>query len=153
MATEIANSMILNRTARFFDPEVTWQSLEDLSNDASASLLPEQHVKRCGEADLFLGLVAATGERALWLKIPGGLYEQSATTFPDSLWVKTIGYADYSLLTVVLTDPAAAGAFTEFARTLLNTIGASPTVPAASVLFTLLQSWQPQFAEPMRYAA
>lgn len=146
--------MILNRAASFFDPEAIWNLLETQAIDSHTDLLAEHHVKRYGSSDLYLGMVIATGERALWLKFPGRHREPfSLAHLQDMLWVKTIEYPDHSLLTIVLTDPDAASAFSEFARALLDALAHSSTTPAAHTLCKLLRNWPPQFVAPLRYAA
>jgi hypothetical protein len=153
LGTKTISSMILNRTARTLNLEAAWQSLENQPASADTGVLLEQHVQPCGAADLYVGLVAATGERAFWLKTPGRPRRQPIIEPSDTLWVKTIEYAGYSLLTVVLTDLAATPAFTSLAYELLDSLSRQPTIPAARQLFQLLKRWQPQFAEPARYAA
>jgi hypothetical protein len=153
LGTKTINSMILNRTAQTLNLEAAWQLLENQPASADTGILLEQHVQLCGAADLYVGLVAATGERAFWLKMPGHLHGYPVIEPSDTLWVKTIKYAGYSLLTVVLTDPAPTPAFTSLAYDLLDSFNRQPTIPAARQLFRLLKRWQPQLAEPARYAA
>ncbi|SNR52924.1 PD-(D/E)XK motif protein [Hymenobacter mucosus] len=153
VGTQTPNGMILNRPAPPLNLETAWQTLENQPASPDVGLLLEQHVQQCGAANLYLGLVAATGERAFWLKTPGRPHRQPTDRFSNTLWVKTIEYADYSLLTVVLADPAVTPAFTDLAHDLLESLSRQPTIPAARQLFQILKRWQPQFAELACYAA
>ena len=146
--------MISSRTINFSDPEVLWQSMEKLPDDATNTGLIEKLIARRGETSFFIGLVTATRERALWLKMPDR-YQMPArsTAVADALWVKTIDYPAYSLLTVVLTEPAFENAFCEFTRALVQTLHDADFAKSAAPLMEMLEQWQPRFSIQWQQAA
>jgi hypothetical protein len=144
--------MISSRTIHFSDPEVLWQSMEKLSDDSFDTGLIEKLIARHGETSFFIGLVTATRERAIWLKMPDRYHMPARpTAIADAVWVKTIDYPDYSLLTVVLTEPAFENAFCEFTRALVQAFNAA--AKPAAVLMKMLEQWQKRFTMEWQQAA
>lgn len=101
--------------------ENIWRELEGQAAGPEADVLLERKLKAGLYAELYLGLIPATAERTLQLRVS----REAAAAFASSshsqnLWIRSFIFQEGAQVAMVLTDDALRGAFTQLASDIVN---------------------------------